>query len=137
MILAPASDDYSVIVGYFILFFHFVAFVLVVLLEGVVLYKLKWNAFKRSLLDSFLVNLVTTIIGLILASVFSFPFWDRFSYTLGMILSVALLWGLSMLIEGGLLFVIGRKSLAKAYRAAFFINISSYILLCILYLVLF
>ena len=90
MILAPASDDYSVIVGYFILFFHFVAFVLVVLLEGVVLYKLKWNAFKRSLLDSFLVNLVTTIIGLILASVFSFPFWDRFSYTLGMILSVAL-----------------------------------------------
>jgi hypothetical protein len=136
MIHIPLSDAGLVILGYLILLLYLVAFVLVVLLEAVVLAKLKWNTFKRSLLDSFLVNLATTIVGLILASVFSYPFWDQFSYTLGMILSVVLLWGLSVLIEGGLLFVIGRKTLAKAYRAALFINISSYILLALLRLIL-
>lgn len=110
-----------------------VAFALVILLEAVVLWLMEWDTFLRSLLDSFLANLATTILG-----VFFTPMTSSSGTTdePGFILKFLLLWGLSVLLEGGLIHIIRRQPLVRTFRASCIMNTGSYILLFILYLVL-
>jgi hypothetical protein len=107
---------------------------LVVLLEAVVLWLMDWNSFLWSFIDSFLANLSTTILGL-----FFEPMTLSSGYINepGFIPRFVLFWGLSVLIEGGLLYILRRQSLGKTFSASCMMNIASYILLFILCLALF
>ncbi len=110
-----------------------VVFALVILLEAVVLWLMEWDTFLRSLLDSFLANLATTLLGVFFTPMTSSSGTiDESSF----ILKFLLLWGLSVLLEGGLIHIIRRKSLVRTFGASCIMNIGSYILLFILYQVL-
>ena len=127
MFLAPVPD---LNVGLFILFslFHLiVAFAIVVLTEMFILRQIYGCSLRRSLRDSFVTNLVTTILGVIFFTHFA-PF-DIFNSGGDLLLLMIVAYGLSVLIEGGVLFVLGRTPIKKTYRAAALANIGSYTLL--------
>lgn len=111
-----------------------VAFGLVVLLEAVVLWLMEWNSFLRSLFDSFLANLFTTLLGVYLGPT---PSTFNYIHDPGFIPRFVIFWGLSVLIEGGLILLIRRQPWVKTFKAVCIMNISSYIFLYLLLHVLF
>jgi hypothetical protein len=134
MIHTSVSDIGLAYYAVFSILLDLTAFALVVLLEAAVLRKMKWDSFWRSFRDSLVINLFSAIVGLILR--FSFPPWDIFSDMPSSFLRVVLLWALSVLIEGALLSIIRHRPMKESFHAAFFANISSYVLLALLRLVL-
>lgn len=141
------SLDFGIGVGYFLvggvgaLYLFFVAFII----EGLFLHKLlpKSKAFR----DSFLINFISALLGVICTAVlfqittadqeyfFEDIFYNTIPYQRILYYSsilIIILWVLSVLIEGIIL-----TGLESAYRkreiwfAAFFINIVSYLILCI------
>lgn len=107
-------------------------FVGVVLLEAIALRLLQWGSFWRSLLDSFLVNLVTTILGLFLPAglsaidMLSFLLPD---FSLRSPVVFFLLGAMSVAVEGVLLLWIRRRPAAETWRAALIANVVSYVAL--------
>ncbi len=99
-------------------------FIGIVLLEAAILRQMDWPSTRAALLDSFLVNLVTTILGLILG------FWDAVFLSPGM---WVVLWVMSVVIEGVLLQIIKRQAVRKTWEACLVMNIVSYIVLYVIY----
>lgn len=91
---------------------------LIVVAEAAVLFFLKWGTFKRSLLASLVMNLVTTLIGGGLIFLFS-------NVYLALLVSFAL----SVLIEGGVLLLFNRETVHKNWIAALAANAASYLLI--------
>jgi hypothetical protein len=123
-------------------------FFLVVLLEAVLLTKLRWARFRRSLPVSFFADSATTAIGF----VFRRPPWITSLAPLGRVPTIALLkpraysgpmpltltllilWGLSGLIEGGVLWLMSRPQRARRILWASLVsNLASYALLWLLW----
>lgn len=108
--------------GVFLLF-GLVAFLvfstIVLVLEAVVLWLLKWDAFGRSLLSSFLMNLASTIVGVLaVGSLLSGWINNFLAFVLALLLSI--------LIEGGVLMLMKRGTRRENWRAAVVANIASY-----------
>ena len=113
----------------------------VIVLEAVFLYILKWQNFGRSFCDSFLVNLVTTVLGLLLLGLgVSIKGGERPLIVLMFIPMLVyaglfettpwiIAWGLSVITEGALLWRIRRQSFRKTFVVALAINLASYLVL--------
>lgn len=104
-------------------------FLLIAFVEGVILRFINWGDTWQSMLDSLMINFITTIIGILLAitalDVHLSLHW--FPGNLGEILpKMILLWALSVLIEGVLLGITRRRSFKETWGAAFMVNTCSY-----------
>ncbi|MFM9986190.1 MAG: hypothetical protein ACKVOK_13210 [Flavobacteriales bacterium] len=102
--------------------FFLVFSILIVFLEAAILkYVLKYETYKKALRDSFIVNLVSTMVGLMLLE------WIDDS-----ILKLLGLWALTIVIEAGVMILINKKqSKMDAFIGSVYMNIASYIVLFI------
>lgn len=124
MYMTPPAD---IGFGYFFsttfIFGLFVVFFAIVLIETLILWVMKWDSFRKCLIASAVMNILSGIIGVFLFVVITFldlnisfiPYWISS-------------WLLSTLIEGTYLFYSGQKS-SRAWIVAAIANIGSYILL--------
>jgi hypothetical protein len=87
-----------------------------------VLWLLKWDAFGRSLLSSFLMNLASTMLGILLIGLSLIGLLNDF---LGFVISFML----SVLSEGGVLMLMKRDATRENWRVAIIANVISYSLL--------
>ena len=113
--------------GYFLsttfIFGSFVVFLAVVFIETLILWGMKWASFRRSLITSVLMNVVTGIIGILifLAMTLLGLFINFIPYWISS-------WLLSTLLEGIFLFYSGQKS-RRAWIVAGAANMGSYLLI--------
>jgi hypothetical protein len=126
-------------------------FGLVVLLETLVFRWLQWGTMRRSLLDTLVANIISTVVGIFLYGAFlavafqctSIPInngrnvlhgcaWNSFT-----IPGLIALWLLSTLIEGAALLRLRRHPARQTWRTALIANFVSYLLLSPFLLALF
>jgi hypothetical protein len=103
-------------------------FFIIVLIEALVLHGLKWGSFRLSLVDSFIINLISAAIGVVLF-IFAISTW---SFNLGAAPFFLLFGAVTVLIEGGILTLLKRHPLRTTWTAAIVINVVSYALLFVL-----
>jgi hypothetical protein len=100
--------------------FYIYQFVPIMLLEAVVLWRLKWGGFKISLIDSLMINFAS-FIGLLLG--------------LGPYITGSGIWGLtlfgtySIMVEGSFLMLLERHPPKQVWLAVLIANLSSCIML--------
>jgi hypothetical protein len=126
-----------------------VVFLPIVLVESLVLWRLSWGSFRRSLGDSAIVNLASTLVGLVLFALFvqtafqcvRVPAGDgqhtvnSCGWVVPPLLGLVALWALSVAIEGGVLLLLKRHAPRQTWIAALAVNAVSYLLLGLLLLV--
>jgi hypothetical protein len=98
-------------------------FVAVVLIEAGILAALRWNRLGRSLVASLLMNVATTLAGLLLASLI---------FTFGYVLWLLLAFVLSVLIEAGVLVLLDRPQTRLGLISALVANVVTYVPLALL-----
>ena len=109
-----------------------VYFFVIVLIEGTILWKLKWAKFGKSLLSSLLINVASAVVGAV--GYILIIGLTRSISTLEDILSQNLLgflivsWLITIPIEGGVLVLLNRSDWRLNIRLTFIINFVSYIL---------
>ncbi len=110
--------------------FAVVVVVVIIAVEALALRLLKWGGFWRALLDSFLMNLVSTIIGVPLL----FGYAQIFGETLGVgyVFAFALSFVISAAVEGGTLLALRRRAARETWRAALISNAASYAVITLL-----
>ncbi len=100
--------------------FYVYQFVPIMLLEAIVLWRLKWGGFKICLIDSLMINFAS-FIGLLLG--------------LGPYITGSGIWGLtlfgtySIMVEGAFLMLLERHPLKQVWLAVLIANLSSCIML--------
>jgi hypothetical protein len=99
---------------------------LIVALETLVMFLLKWGAFWRCLLASFVMNLATTLVGGGLMFLVS-----------NIYLALAVGFLLSVLIEGGVLMLFNREAARRNWVAALAANAASYLFLLLPFVLIF
>ncbi len=92
-------------------------FIPIFLLEALILWLMRWGAFRRALLGSFLMNAATTLLGAVL----------QLRYPRELLVAFVL----SLLIEGFILMFLNWRHKRWSWLAALAANIASYILLAI------
>jgi hypothetical protein len=136
----------DVAAGLAIFLFGIVAGVILVfviaLIEAIVLRLLGWASFGRSLIDAFVMNLASTLVGLVLnvvaADAYQSCGYDparggRFCDFLISPWSLLVIAGLlSVLVEAGVLFLLRRRPARQTWLAALACNIASYALIGLL-----
>jgi hypothetical protein len=105
-----------------------VSFAAVIVIEAVVLWGLRWAGLWRSLLAAFLMNLLTTLVGFVFLGVLLAP--DNWLLWL-LIWFVA--WLLSVALEWGVLALMDRQKLRRAFVASLVANAATYLPLLLLY----
>ena len=128
-------------IAFLFAFYGLIAFAIVVPIEAVALRLLRWNSFLRSLFDSFLVNLVTTVIGFLVVTALSLlPAYSlNFLGDLGNPFSIRfwiLSWILTVIAETVLLALLHRRRDLIVFGSAFVMNVASYLALAALISVL-
>jgi hypothetical protein len=115
-------------------------FLLVIaLVEGIVLWRLRWGSFGRSLRDSLIVNLGSGLVGLLLIN-YASNLWQVCGYDparggrwceqlVSPLMLLVWAWLLSVLIEGGLLMLLAKHPARKIWTAALVINVVSYLII--------
>jgi hypothetical protein len=123
-----------------------IVFIPILIIEALVLWRLRWGSFGRSLIDALIANVASTIFGLVFFALF---FTTAFQCTrvpagdgvhsvqsCGWTISPALWFiaqaALSILIEGGVLLLLKRHPPRKTWIAAIAANVASYVLLGLL-----
>lgn len=124
MAYSPPLDG---LVGVFIIFYFFLgiaAFVMVTFAEALALWLFAWGSFLHSLLTSFIMNLASTVVGIILAFAF------ETDLTVGIFL---LLFAITLVIEGGVMLGMNdsRYGLEEVGMLAVIFNIISYVFLTV------
>lgn len=99
------------------------------LIEAGVYMALNWGNFKRSYKDAFLVNLITTLVGVVLGVVMPNLFRDNPLSSPSAFLVAAFV--LSVLIEGAILVRLKRQAAGRTWLVAVASNVVSYALLLI------
>ncbi len=100
-----------------------VAFLLISAGEALVMKIMDWGTYGRSFLDALLVNLVSTIPGIVVAQYFpSMEF-------VGFLAAFAV----TLLIEGGILALLRRHPASRAMMVALAANLASYLVLALIY----
>ena len=112
-----------------------VIFFMITFVEAVILRFINWGDIWQSLRDSSMINIVTTIVGIISAITvldFSAAFYGV-SDTLGEILpQMILLWAITVLIEGILLGIIRKRPFTETWGATLIINTCSYVMFALI-----
>lgn len=132
MILSHSTDSVVVFVFFASVIGGTLAFVFIVLLEAAVFYLLAWAGKLGSILLSFVVNLVSVVLGWIPAAVGSMSL-DSLKES---VLPWIMLCVLSTMIEG-VLCIVQVKRVRKAFEGAMIANVVSYLLLMVFYLLIF
>lgn len=128
-----------------------ILFVLVVVLESLVLWRLKWGTLRRSFVDTLIANAVSTILGLVVYSAIfsvgyacrSVPYSDGVhvvtscGWDISPIIVFILLWAASVAIEGGVLLLLRRHPPRQTWKASIIGNVVSYLLLSPFFVALF
>ncbi len=92
--------------------------VMIIGIESIVLWRLKWGSFKRAALGAIVMNIATSVIGIgIVPFTMQLYFW-------GLLIDFAL----SILIEGGILLLFKRDNKRATWLAALAANSASYLL---------
>ena len=92
---------------------------IVVGLESLVLWRLRWGPYKRALLAAFVMNLATSILGVaVVPFTLQLRFW-------GLLIDFAV----SVLVEGGILMLFKRGAARENLVAALAANSASYVLI--------
>lgn len=112
-------------------------FLLVVAVETVVLQRLKWGSLLRSLRDALIINIGSTMLGILMVIFLLIPgatLWSNIPiYTQEIILLFVSL-ALTIAAEAGLLHLLRSDPETSIWRAAAIINVVSYGLLLLLLL---
>jgi hypothetical protein len=112
-----------------------VIFLVITFVEAVILRFINWGDMRQSLRDSLMINIVTTIVGIITA-ITAFDFSDALyglPDTFGEILpQMILLWAFTVLIEGILLGIIRKRSFTETWGATLIINTCSYVMFALI-----
>ena len=95
---------------------------ILLLLETLVLVLIKWAGFGRALLAALVMNLVSTIIGVIL----DFALWD---WQIWWVILIA--FAVSVMVEGGVLMLMKRTAPRQNFIAAVAANLASYLIMII------
>jgi|RhiMetdeSRZDD1v2_1073273.scaffolds.fasta_scaffold235676_2 hypothetical protein len=125
-------------------------FLPIVLIESLVLWRLKWGSFRRSLVDSTIINIASTLCGLVLFVMFTLtafqcvrvPAGDGLhtvnscDWLVSPLIGLAVLWALTVAIEGGVLLLLKRHARRQTWIAALVSNAASYVLIGLGFLVL-
>ena len=90
----------------------------IILVEALVLYFMKWGSFKLSLLDAFLMNIVSTIAGGLVIALTQQP-----------VIFLIVSFVASILIEGAVLTLLHRASGKRTWLVALVANLVTYALL--------
>jgi hypothetical protein len=106
----------------------------VVLLEGLVLRALRWGGLGRSLLDSLLMNMVSTAVGVLIVIVLGDAVTAPASVGAA-VLRLPLTWALSVLVETAVLVLIRKKQVREVIRPVLWANLASYVLIAALVLI--
>ncbi len=132
--LSPPFDMAGVLFG---LVMGVASFPLVILIEAVILRLMKWSTIWYSLFASFLMNTATLILGFFLAgpckSLIDTIYHDRVSYRVEDITLWIILWAMTVIIEGILLFQISGPPARDTWMLSLLINVPSYIVLFIMW----
>lgn len=122
----PIPDFSLTLLLMYVFFYGVIAFILVVLAEAFALWLLEWGSFLRSLRDSLLANLVTTILGVFLYITYHPPWLDIFDKA-NITSNMFICWILSAAVESLALYTISRKSFKEIILISSIINVFSYI----------
>ncbi len=104
--------------------------IIIIVLEAVTMLLMKYNKAGKAFLDSLLINLVSLGAG------FAILFLDAGSFlvTESSLVNVLILFGITVIVEFGILYLLNRKTaLQKTLLAAAVINVVSYSLYFILF----
>lgn len=112
---------------FYLTLYGVMAFIGVSLVEGIVLRLLKWSSFWRSLLDSLLMNFVSSAVGYLLALNLSSLPWVGFGSMFTSPSSLLLLFVLSVATETGMLLLLHRRPLRRIATAVVIVNLVSYL----------
>jgi hypothetical protein len=119
----------------------------VALAEGIVLRVMKWGTFKRSIIDAGLANIGSTLPGIVFSLAWFFSdfqctmvpvaqhYMKQCDWIISPILSLVIMWALSVLIEGAILLRLKRHPAHQTWKTSLVANTASYILLAPVYLI--
>jgi len=133
----PYLPPLDVGMGYAVIVFGILGLVglaAAILLEALVLRRLQWGGLGRSLLDSFLMNVASAAIGIILTLMLrdaTLPY----SSVGSVIVCLPVLWAFSVLVEAGALALIRKKGFRAVVRPVLLANLASYILIATVVLI--
>ncbi len=111
-----------------------IGFAIIWVAETLTLWLMKWASFKRCILDTFFMNLVSGVVGLPLLLLFGTVFSQMFvnRSTLPFVATWAATWAVSVGIEGGILLLFKRHPPRWTWRIAVAANTASYLLIALL-----
>jgi hypothetical protein len=111
--------------AYFILGIFIGFMILCILIEAVVMLVMKYNErFKKTLLDSLLVNLASVAVGFVLTES-NFGLFSR--YNLG---NMVILYAITVVVEAGILYLLNKnKPFSNTVLTSVIMNIPSYVAL--------
>jgi hypothetical protein len=120
--------------------------ILVIAIEAGILRLRRWGSFGASLKDAAIANLISTVLGVVpgvalLLAAFQCPmipvgdhFEKRCSWAFPPLIILALMWGLSVIIEGGVLIRLRHRPAREVWRTLTIANVVSYVLLSPMFL---
>jgi hypothetical protein len=106
-----------------------VVFLPVLIVETIVLWWLRWARLGRAALDALVMNVASTVVGATL--VFAVYELDTL---LSVLLGLLTAWGLSTMIEGGVLWLMRREAMRRIMFVSAIANAASYLILTGLFL---
>jgi hypothetical protein len=126
----PPADAFSGVIILVILGLGLVMLGVIILLEALILRRLNWASLKRCLLDSFAMNLASTVFGLILAWILRIDLTR--AREMGMLFPIIFLsYALSVYIEAGVISLLRKHPVREILRSFAIVNLASYILIVI------
>ena len=105
-------------------------YLVVIVIEAVVLLVMRWAGFWRSLLAAFLMNTLTTLVGFLLAGAFLLTY-ERWVWVAAYLVA----WLLSVVMEWGVLALMDRTKIRRAFAASLVANIITYLGLAFFYFI--
>ena len=131
MAYSPPLDGAVGLIIIYAFFLGIAAFLGVTIVENIILWRFGWGSFLHSLLTAFVMNLVSTIVGVVMAYTLLFSVRN---------ISVAIylvLFSISVVIEGTIMLGMKRSKYeaGKVWQLAVIANVISYILLGIGWLI--
>ncbi|HLF37507.1 MAG TPA: hypothetical protein VI520_06205 [Anaerolineales bacterium] len=131
MLNSPQTDAFSGLIILVLLGLGLVILFAVMLLESLVLRRLGWGSIGRCLVDSFVMNLASALVGVILGWVLRIDLYlGRSSGLVGILLLASL--ALSVIVEAGLISMVRKREFGETLRPVLRVNVASYALLVVL-----
>jgi hypothetical protein len=131
MVYSPLLDSAVALLALVALIYGSIAFVVVIFVEILILWRLGWGSFLYSLLTSFIMNLASTFVGGWLIASFYEHILETYDSGGKYFMLFLLLFLISLVLEGGVMLAMDRSrhKKEKVWGIALIANVISYILL--------